>query len=77
MKRSLIVAVCVLLTLGTALRASADVVTSWNSAALAAIRTTSTPPPVASRALAILHLSIYDAVNGIRGDLRLGCQVRV
>ena len=39
--------------------------TPWNSAALAAIRTNSTPPPVASRALAILHISIYDAVNGI------------
>ena len=39
--------------------------TSWNSAALAAIRANSTPPPVASRALAILHISIYDAVNGI------------
>jgi hypothetical protein len=65
MKRSMIAVTCLLLTLGTALRASADVVTSWNSAALAAIRTSSTPPPVASRALAILHVSIYDAVNGI------------
>ena len=65
MKRSSIAAACLILTLGTALRASADVVTSWNSAALAAIRATSTPPPVASRALAILHVSIYDAVNGI------------
>jgi hypothetical protein len=65
MKRSLIAAACLLLTLGTALSASADVVTSWNSAALTAIRTNSTSPPVASRALAILHISIYDAVNGI------------
>ena len=65
MKRWSIAAACLLLTLGTALRASADVVTSWNSAALAAIRATSTPPPVASRALAMLHISIYDAVNGI------------
>jgi hypothetical protein len=65
MKRSLIAAACLLLTFGTALHASADVVTSWNSAALAAIRTNNTPPPVASRALAILHVSIYDAVNGI------------
>jgi PAP2 superfamily len=65
MKRSLIAAACLLVTLGTAVRASADVVTSWNSAALAAIRANSTPPPVASRALAILHVSIYDAVNGI------------
>jgi hypothetical protein len=65
MNRSLIAAACLFLAFGTASGASADVVTSWNSAALAAIRTNSTPPPVASRALAILHVSIYDAVNGI------------
>ena len=65
MGRSWFAAACVLLTLGTAQRASADVVMSWNAAALAAIRTNSTSPPVASRALAILHVAIYDAVNGI------------
>src|SRR4030095_3744476 len=43
----------------------ADVVTDWNNAALDAIRAGSTAPPVASRSLAILHASIYDAVNGI------------
>lgn len=43
----------------------ADVVTDWNTVALNAIRLNRTPPPVASRALAILHASIYDAVNGI------------
>jgi PAP2 superfamily len=45
--------------------ANADVVTDWNNAALGAIRTGRTAPPVASRSLAILHVSIYDAVNGI------------
>jgi hypothetical protein len=45
--------------------ARADVVTEWNAAALDAIRANRTPPPQASRALAILHVSIYDAVNGI------------
>jgi PAP2 superfamily len=45
--------------------AFADVVTDWNAAALDAIRATRTSPPIASRTLAILHLSIYDAVNGI------------
>src|SRR5437867_7606332 len=45
--------------------AYADVVTQWNTAALNVIRTDRTPPPEASRALAILHASIYDAVNGI------------
>src|SRR6266496_934388 len=45
--------------------ANADVVTDWNNAALDAIRAGHTPPPIASRSLAILHVSIYDAVNGI------------
>ncbi|MFN0166302.1 MAG: chemotaxis protein CheB, partial [Bryobacteraceae bacterium] len=43
----------------------ADVVTDWNTAALNAIRAANTPPPTASRNLAILHASIFDAVNGI------------
>jgi hypothetical protein len=51
------------LTVGST--ASADVVTDWNTAALNAIRANRTSPPVASRALAILHVVIYDAVNGI------------
>jgi hypothetical protein len=45
--------------------ANADVVTDWNNAALDAIRAERTAPPIASRSLAILHASIYDAVNGI------------
>jgi hypothetical protein len=45
--------------------AHADVVTDWNNAALDAIRAGNTAPPIASRSLAILHVSIYDAVNGI------------
>jgi hypothetical protein len=45
--------------------AFADVVTDWNTAALNAIRAGRTPPPIASRALAILHAAMYDAVNGI------------
>ena len=48
-----------------AVPARADVVTDWNNAALDAIRSGNTPPPIASRNLAILHASIYDAVNGI------------
>jgi PAP2 superfamily len=43
----------------------ADVVIDWNNAALDAIRAGNTTPPIASRSLAILHVSIYDAVNGI------------
>jgi hypothetical protein len=45
--------------------AYADAVTLWNTAALNAIRAQRTPPPTASRVLAILHVAIYDAVNGI------------
>jgi membrane-associated phospholipid phosphatase len=52
------------LTLAAAV-SRADVVTDWNSAALDAIRAGRTAPPVAARALAILHVAIYDAVNGI------------
>ena len=44
---------------------ASSVVTRWNDAALEAIRTGKTAPPVASRNLAILHTAIYDAVNGI------------
>ena len=45
--------------------ARGDVVTDWNNAALDAIRAGNTSPPIASRSLAILHVSTYDAVNGI------------
>src|SRR6059036_2223810 len=45
--------------------ANGDVVTDWNAAALNAIRAGHTAPPIASRSLAILHVSIYDAINGI------------
>src|SRR4029453_5534439 len=44
--------------------AHADVVTDWNNAALDAIRA-GPAPPIPSPSLAILHVSIYDAVNGI------------
>ncbi len=54
-----------LILLATDLQLNADVVTDWNTAALNAIRARNTPPPAASRNLAILHTSIYDAVNGI------------
>ncbi len=43
----------------------ADVVIDWNSELLNAVRITSRPPPVASRQMAIVHLAIYDAINGV------------
>jgi membrane-associated phospholipid phosphatase len=47
------------------LAANGDVVTDWNNAALDAIRADRTAPPIASRSLAVAHVAIYDAVNGI------------
>ncbi len=54
----------------------ADIITQWNDAALNAIRVSATPPPVASRALAMTHLAVYDAVNSITlsHDAYLGYQ---
>jgi hypothetical protein len=60
-------AAAIALLLLTPAAARADVVTDWNSSALTAIQTARTAPPPASRNLAILHVAIYDAVNGIRG----------
>jgi hypothetical protein len=64
---SLFVAFICVINLGSsiAIPASADVVTDWNNAALDAIRADRTAPPIASRSLAIVHVAIYDAVNGI------------
>jgi hypothetical protein len=47
--------------------ASADVVTQWNQIALDTIVAVPTPPPRASRALAMVHSAVYDAVNSIDG----------
>jgi len=44
---------------------AADMVVQWNDNVLAAIRVDKTPPPKASRDLAIVHAAIYDAVNAI------------
>lgn len=40
----------------------------WNNRALDAIRSSRTPPPMAAYALALLHLSLYDTVNGFEAD---------
>ena len=61
----LIVAVFILVAVAHAKTAGADIVTDWNEAALDAMRVEHPGPPAAARALAILHASIYDAVNGI------------
>jgi membrane-associated phospholipid phosphatase len=56
--------------LEAALPVTGSPVAAWNEQALDAIRATSTPPPKASRGLAILHASIHDAYNGIARDYR-------
>ncbi|MEN9675298.1 MAG: hypothetical protein RIS76_1194 [Verrucomicrobiota bacterium] len=48
-----------------ALPVTGSPVAAWNEQALDAIRATATPPPRAARSLAILHVSIHDAYNGI------------
>jgi hypothetical protein len=47
---------------------SADIVVQWNEVLLDAVRASNTPPPPASRHLAIMHVAIYDAVNSIDGS---------
>ena len=42
-----------------------DLVLEWNAILLDAVRTDRTAPPVAARAMAIVHTAIYDAVNAI------------
>jgi len=62
-KRTLFIAYIATINLASSIGipANADVVTDWNNAALDAIRVGHTAPPIASRSLAILHVSIYDA----------------
>jgi membrane-associated phospholipid phosphatase len=46
-----------------------DVVVDWNNVALDAIRGTLTSPPYAARDLAIVQLSVYDAVKAAKSGL--------
>jgi hypothetical protein len=63
--RSLYLPLSAALLLTVSGTAAADVVTQWNEAALTAIKNDKISPPQASRALCMLHVAIYDAVNGI------------
>lgn len=49
---------------------AADAVLSWNETALQAIKAAKTPPPLAARHLAILHIAMVDAVTGVRHTCR-------
>lgn len=66
MLRKLIgVGLCVTALLGLAGPAGADVITDWNGVLLDAIRVDRTAPPKASRAMAVVNVAVFDAVNGI------------
>lgn len=47
------------------LSAKQDMVLKWNDIALGAIRSDRSPPPLAARNLAIMHLAMYDVVMAI------------
>lgn len=66
---ALLAGICVVGVLA-ATSARADEVIFWNQQAMQAIRNTSMNPPMASRALAIAHAAMYDAVNAIEGTHR-------
>jgi len=51
-----------LLTSGAA---GADALHDWNKVLLDAVRTDRTAPPRAARAMALVHVAIFDAVNGV------------
>jgi len=48
--------------------AAAEVVVDWNNVALNAIRTDRTSPPKASRALAMVHVAVFNAVTRLTGE---------
>ncbi|MBL8764733.1 MAG: vanadium-dependent haloperoxidase [Phycisphaerae bacterium] len=45
--------------------AGADIVLDWNRELLNTIKATNTAPPVASRAMAMTHVAVYEAVNSV------------
>ena len=68
MSRSLLLSSTLLLAFASPARA--DVVTDWNAALLDAVKNTSTNPPRASRAMAMVHIAIFEAVNGIADEFQ-------
>ena len=54
-----------ILVVALARPAAADVVIDWNNVLLDAIRTNNVNPPRASRAMAMVHGAVFDAVNTI------------
>jgi hypothetical protein len=59
------IAAIVILSVTGAPSGHAQLVTIWNDLTLRAIRYANVPPPVAVREMAMVHLAIYDAANGV------------
>jgi len=55
---------CILALTGTA---RADVITDWSTVLLDTLKSTSANPPRASRAIAMVEVAMFEAVNGIDG----------
>src|SRR5262245_52127184 len=45
--------------------AAADVISDWNEKTVAFVTAAQLPPPQAERVLAMVHLAMFEAVNGI------------
>jgi membrane-associated phospholipid phosphatase len=58
---------CATALLGVVGPARADVITDWVNTLVGAIRTDKTAPPKASRAMALVQVAVFDAVNGLSG----------
>src|SRR5258708_1636455 len=52
-------------TLCVASAARADVVTDWNATAVTTVQASGPSTPIQARALAIVHLAMFDALNAI------------
>jgi hypothetical protein len=61
---------CAAALLGVTEPIRADVITDWVNITVGVIRNDKMPPPKASRALAMVHLAVFDAVNGIVGGYK-------
>lgn len=63
--KQLFLTVATLLIAAANCTASEDLVLVWNDLTLRAIRYANVPPPVAVRQMAVVHLAMFDAIDGI------------
>ena len=67
LRKLFVLGLCAAALLGVAEPVRADVITDWVNITVGSIRNNNTPPPKASRALALVQVAVFDAVNGIVG----------